>query len=165
MHPFTYKASSYICFISSADKTYRTWPHSGEIQYYAWNINYFIDIIIYLSVSLCNWSLQLQMSIQGSFWVCQKKHYRWFFLRSLIRTWGTPYNLALGYIMQDWMKKIDLWLRNFLETTRFRHLSITWTLFYFFAWQWRAWCILEKISCVLIPFYWLGIRYWFVLAH
>lgn len=30
MHPFTYKTSSNICFISPADKAYCIGPHSGE---------------------------------------------------------------------------------------------------------------------------------------
>lgn len=87
----------------------------------AWFIEYF-NLQIIIIVVLFNWSLQLQMSTQDSFWVCQKNHYRWFFLRLLIRTWGILYNLALGYIMLGWMTRTDLWLKNFLQTTRFRQL-------------------------------------------
>lgn len=72
-----------------------------------------------------NSSMQLRMNIQGSFLVYQKKNCRWFFIRLPIITWGTPCNLALDYTMLVWMTKIDPWLRNFLQTTRFRHFSFT----------------------------------------
>lgn len=75
-------------------------------------------------------SLQLQMNILGSSSVWQKKCCRWFSLRSLIRTSGTPYSLGLGCTMQVWMKEIDLWLRNFLQITRSRFLSPEWSIFF-----------------------------------
>lgn len=88
-----------------------------------------------IALFLCKWSLQLQTNIQGSFLICQKKHFRWFFLRSLIRTWGTPCNLELGYTMQVWMTRIDLLLRNFLQTTRFRQNSYHSNIPLFLSWS------------------------------
>lgn len=93
------------------------------------NMNCLIFSAVKLLWFFCNGSLQLQMSNQGSFLICQKKHFKWFYLRSLIRTWGTHYNLALGCTMLVWMTRIDLWQRNFLQTTRSRHYSIVFHLF------------------------------------
>lgn len=124
MHTFTYKTSPHICLVTTPDKTYCTRPNSGADTISSGEI-VFIPLWFTVTYLSTPWSLLLQMNIQGSFLICLKKHCRWFCLKSLTKTWGILYNLASVYIMQAWMTKTDLWLRNFLQTTRFRHTFIT----------------------------------------
>lgn len=62
------------------------------------------------------------MSTRGSFWLYLKNHFKWYSPKLLTRTLDTLCNLVLGCITQDWMTRIDLWLRNFLPTTKFRQV-------------------------------------------
>lgn len=73
------------------------------------------------------------MNTQGSSWVWQKKSCRWFLPRSLIRTSGTHCSLVLGYIMPDWMIRIDHWSRNFLPTIRSRQFFTNLIIFVFYT--------------------------------
>ena len=122
-YPFTYKTGSNILFFSEPNKACCTGPNSGGIRYHSQNI-YCINVVQMILLYKC--SMQPQMSNQDNFLAFQKKHYKWFFLKSLIKTCVTLYSLALGYTILDWMTRTDLWLRSFLQTTRFRQLSTYW---------------------------------------
>lgn len=106
------------------------------------------------------------MNNQGNSLVCLRKPCRWFCLKSQTKTLGILYNLALDYIMQAWMTKTDHWLRNSLETTKFRHtfVALKIDICHFLYWEKE----IERYiyyNLPLIGYIIIFCRYWFVPAH